>query len=323
MTKHKVLLTDSVDVLNLPTPIRRCFQRASIKTVGDLVGKTYHDLFNIDGFGVACLTKVKRVLAWNGLCLRADPPPRKYLTHDEIVLQKWESRGCLDRVPDDKKAIVAALLENQEEWIRSPERKPEDFEPQGDFKRAIFPALVETKPMEPKNAEVTVSESAVKEVTDAVIEQVEAERPDAAEKKPLPGAIIGGVTLRTRPKPKPSDAYDQRVLDDFLKVARPDLGAAYAYLRRVRLMSPFETRKFVGKRLQEIKRERIAQEKAEHAGKREKFSQKKLDGYLTAKPPLKSSAVFYVRDTTGQSLFNAQCTVELRLDELKKKGKKT
>jgi hypothetical protein len=43
---------------------------------------------------------------------------------DEL-LTKWAD--FLTHVPKDKHLLIARMLQNQEDWLKSPNRKPEDF----------------------------------------------------------------------------------------------------------------------------------------------------------------------------------------------------
>lgn len=70
----KELLTQSVDIIELSVRSSNCLQVARIKTLGDLVKKTEHDLLKVKNFGKKSLTEISKKLKELGLSLGMQIP---------------------------------------------------------------------------------------------------------------------------------------------------------------------------------------------------------------------------------------------------------
>lgn len=72
--KVKELLTQSVDIIELSVRSSNCLQIARIKTLGELVKKTEHDLLKVKNFGKKSLTEISKKLKEMGLSLGMQIP---------------------------------------------------------------------------------------------------------------------------------------------------------------------------------------------------------------------------------------------------------
>lgn len=70
----KELLTQSVEIIELSVRSSNCLQVARIKTLGDLVKKTEHDLLKVKNFGKKSLTEISKKLKELGLSLGMQIP---------------------------------------------------------------------------------------------------------------------------------------------------------------------------------------------------------------------------------------------------------
>ena len=70
--EEQALLGKSVSELNLSVRARKCMNRLSITTIGELVSRSQDELMEAKNFGVTSLTEVKEKLTGMGLKLRGD-----------------------------------------------------------------------------------------------------------------------------------------------------------------------------------------------------------------------------------------------------------
>jgi DNA-directed RNA polymerase subunit alpha len=70
--QEQAVLNKPVSDLNLSVRARKCMNRLSISTVGDLVQRTADELLEIKNFGMTSLNEVRDKLAQLGLKLRGD-----------------------------------------------------------------------------------------------------------------------------------------------------------------------------------------------------------------------------------------------------------
>ncbi len=68
-SKHKGVLGESIDTLELSVRARKCMERLNATTIGDLVANTEQQLLSTPNFGATSLIEVKRKLAELGLSL--------------------------------------------------------------------------------------------------------------------------------------------------------------------------------------------------------------------------------------------------------------
>ncbi len=73
-TKHAVADPTPLDeeLTLLPTRVRKCLEKAGIRTVGDLIWRTPYDLMMIQNFGRKYLTEVEKFLGKRRFRLRRD-----------------------------------------------------------------------------------------------------------------------------------------------------------------------------------------------------------------------------------------------------------